>query len=1087
MMGKKDAYINFPTYSQDVEKIVVTGRSGASASTGMNVYVGNNAVSTETTGCTGTNTYEIASGYQAAGTQYTLKVTSNHNAQITMIEVFFASAGNGTATSVTINASGITNTNVYTSTAAGSLSATVFAGEDAIEGATVTWTSSKPEVATIGENTGVVTLVAAGKTTITASYAGVEGEYKSSTNTYELTVTNSNPNANDGSAEKPFTVAEAIAFIETLDGATSSDDVYVSGIVSQVDSYNSNYSSITYWISDDGTTANQMEVYSGKGLNGAGFSSVNDLAVGDVVTVKGKVKSYQGTPEFDKNNELVRHVGKPAAPTFSPAAGTYTSPQSVAISAVEGATIYYTIDGSEPTTESTVYAEAIAVNATTTIKAIAVKDGKVSDVATAEFVIDLTPTITVSTAVINAPSAVLDGTIPVTYNNIPSTVPVIINWYTDATGSTITQEAPSWITINFDADKNVLFSIAENTGEARTAYMKLSVYYDPKDVSYYSELITFNQAAPVIPTYATLPFEFDGGKSGIEDTDGLYQDGLGTDYSSSPKLKFDGTGDYLLLQFSERPGTLTFDIKGNGFSGGTFKVQTSEDGISFTDLEAYDNLGNTQNEEFNDLGENVRYIKWIYTEKSSGNVALGNIALAKYTEPVSSITVDPATVNASATDTEGTLALTYQNLAISDMSDFYVQFYDEYNQELTGEGIPSWIEVLVAEQDPSIGEGYVVSYTMDENTTDEARTAYFEILALGNVDYVYSNRVTITQAAYIAPFVPTTYTLATTITSGKHYIITNGEDKAMGSQNSNNRAAADVEINSGVATVSSADVYEFVIQGPDASGNYTIYDETNSGYLYAASNSSNHLKNEATLDKNNNGKWSIVFDGEGVATIKAQGKNSRNWMRYNSSNDIFSCYGEGQNDIYLYEKDGEVAPTETVTITAAKYATYCSENALDFSGTGLTAYIAKMNGTNVEFTPVTKVPAYNGVLLKADAAGDFTVNATSSVDEVTDNVFIGVTKETTINETGIFVLMNGEKGVGFYKTTQPFTLKANSAYLPALGEGARTFIGFDNETTAIEGVAVMHQNGEVYNLQGQRVVAPQKGLYIVNGKKVLVK
>ena len=50
MMGKKDAYITFPTYSSAVSKIVVTGRLGASASTRMNVYVGTTAVSTETEG-----------------------------------------------------------------------------------------------------------------------------------------------------------------------------------------------------------------------------------------------------------------------------------------------------------------------------------------------------------------------------------------------------------------------------------------------------------------------------------------------------------------------------------------------------------------------------------------------------------------------------------------------------------------------------------------------------------------------------------------------------------------------------------------------------------------------------------------------------------------------------------------------------------------------------------------------------------------------------------------------------------------------------------------------------------------------------
>ena len=91
-LGKSGAYLNFPTYASAVEKIVITGKSGASPSVKQNIYVGDVAVSTETEGATGTNTYEIATASQAAGTHYTLKVTSSHNTQITKIEIFYASA-----------------------------------------------------------------------------------------------------------------------------------------------------------------------------------------------------------------------------------------------------------------------------------------------------------------------------------------------------------------------------------------------------------------------------------------------------------------------------------------------------------------------------------------------------------------------------------------------------------------------------------------------------------------------------------------------------------------------------------------------------------------------------------------------------------------------------------------------------------------------------------------------------------------------------------------------------------------------------------------------------------------------------------
>ena len=914
---------------------------------------------------------------------------------------------------VTIDATGITNTNVYEGTAAGSLSATVTYNEAAVEGATVTWSGNNDEVATINETTGAVTLVAAGKVTFTATFAG-NADYNEATATYELTVTNSDPNG-PGTVNNPYTVAEAIAYINTLGSSASPNDVYVSGIISKVDSYNSTYKSITYWISDDGTTTGQMQVYSGKGLNGADFSAKEDLAVGDIVTVKGKVKEYNSTPEFDMNNELVS-LERP-----------------------------------------------------------------------------ITPTITVNPVTVNATADETQGTINVTYNNVYPNVGVGAEWYTDATCTTTTT-VPSWIEIGYDTSNNVNYSIAENTGEARTAYMKIWSYSAPEAIVY-SELITFTQAAPVVPTYATLPFSFDSGKAAIENTDGLYQEGLGSDYSSSPKLKFDGTGDWLLLQFSERPGTLTFDVKGNSFSDGTFKVQTSEDGISFTDLETYADLSSTQNEEFNNLGENVRYIKWIYTEKVNGNVALGNIALAKYTAPVivPSITVEPATVNALATDTEGTLAITCENLTISDMSDFGVMFFDEHNQELTGPSVPGWIQVLVAEQDPSIGEGYVVSYTMNENTTDEARTAYFEILApVDAYNYVYSNRVTVTQAASVAPVVTigkfVKVTSTDEITSGQYLIVYEDESVAFDGSLETLDASEntiDLTIENGkiaATTTNAKSVFNIDVTAGTL--------QSASGLYIGVSSNSNGLKtsNDATtythtfsINEGENAVIAAIFSGSTMSLMYNSDSGQKRFRYYKNS---------GQKSIQLYKFVPDAEDVE-VTVSAAGYATYCSTSDLDFSATGLTAYKATITDAEVKFTEVKQVPAGQGVLLKG-AQGTYSVPVAANAAALTGNAFIGVTEQKTIDEIGIFVLMNGDKGVGFYKTTKAFTVGAHTAYLPAMGAEARSFIGFDFDggtTTTIAHVedGELKMEDSVYNLQGQRVVKAQKGLYIVNGRLQVVK
>ena len=90
MLGKANATLELPAFDFAVSRIEVVGRTGASSSTLQNIYVGETAVSSETKGATGTNVYDIAAESQAAGTVYTLKVTSSHNTQITTINIYKA-------------------------------------------------------------------------------------------------------------------------------------------------------------------------------------------------------------------------------------------------------------------------------------------------------------------------------------------------------------------------------------------------------------------------------------------------------------------------------------------------------------------------------------------------------------------------------------------------------------------------------------------------------------------------------------------------------------------------------------------------------------------------------------------------------------------------------------------------------------------------------------------------------------------------------------------------------------------------------------------------------------------------------------
>lgn len=90
----------------------------------------------------------------------------------------------------------------------------------------------------------------------------------------------------------------------------------VKGIISQIDSMNDKYGSITYWISDDGSTKDQLQVYGGLGLNGNKFDAITDLELGDKVVVFGNLKVYNSTDEFDKDNILIS-LEKPAPTAIS--------------------------------------------------------------------------------------------------------------------------------------------------------------------------------------------------------------------------------------------------------------------------------------------------------------------------------------------------------------------------------------------------------------------------------------------------------------------------------------------------------------------------------------------------------------------------------------------------------------------------------------------------------------------------------------------------------------------------------------------------------------------------------------------------
>ena len=1127
------------------------------------------------------------------------------------------------ATTVTIDATGIINTDVYKGTAAGTLTATVKAGDTAISSANVIWESENEEVATIDAD-GVVTLVAAGTTTITASYAGETDVYKPSSNTYELIVTDSTPfdgaifdaindmgispivkdnvslactngvlnngseyrfyknstttiSTTDGSAitKIEFTCtsgnpasgfgsqtgwttsgyngiwsgeAESVSFeasgaqvratvikvtvspnsnpsiiaddvniaydatsgsiVYTINNpisggvlsATTSADWLTLGTVCETVPFTCEANStaairtasvtLTYSYGDTETATKELtvsqagnpdafdkisdivevnEAYSVRGTvvatNSKGFvigdgtgyvytylNAAPTVAVNNMVTVSGTTGTYGQIIQFTNSATVAEATSSsydntPAA-TVITAVPDYTSGYHLStylefegILAKSSNNYFITLGESQIQISYPTTAQGTALT-TFDGKTVHVK-GYFSGInSSGKFTVMLESIeeVVSTDPVINASNVTL------AYDATSGEIAYTITNPSDATLTATSND--EWISnITVETDK-VTFTTTANESEAdRTATITLS-YTGATAVD-----VTVTQKH-FVKDYADLPFLWAGDTSTPV---GVTNSGVGT-YNSSPYLKFDGTGDFLVLKINERPGILTFDIKGNSFSGGTFTVQTSEDGVTYTDLETYTTLGDKQSEEFDNLAETVRYIKWIYSEKSSGNVALGNISLAKYVL-VPTITVSTNTINASADETQGTIAVTYNNVNTSVGIDF--EWYTDATCATTTTA-PDWITLL-------FDTSHNLRYTIEENT-GEARTAYLKVWGYSDpTTTVYSDLITFTQAAPIPPA-----TLPFSWDGG---------------------ASADF----------------LALDGVTASGLGSDYAESNAPYLVKLDGTGDYIQvktdgqiYKVTLEVK-------MLGGANTSTITVQGSadgktftdvqelqimGAQNTVLYLETTNSFDA---NYRFVRMLFTKGSNVGVGAVTInyvrkaiTAAGYATYCLNNALDYTNVqGLKAYRATVANKQVSFTEVTEVPAGEGVLLKGDE-GTYKIPVVATAATI-ENAFVGVTEVTYVNDPGIFVLMSGDSGVGFYKTSTSFTLSANTAYLPAtVGDNARSFIGFDFDggtTTAIDQVedGGLKMEDSVYNLQGQRVVKAQKGLYIVNGRLQVVK
>ena len=231
---------------------------------------------------------------------------------------------------------------------------------------------------------------------------------------------------------------------------------------------------------------------------------------------------------------------------------------------------------------------------------------------------------------------------------------------------------------------------------------------------------------------------------------------------------------------------------------------------------------------------------------------------------------------------------------------------------------------------------------------------------------------------------------------------------AMGATRGSNNSAISVVKNDNGTIDFDSEVLVLTLYAGKKEGTYAF--KHSAGYLYAASSSSNHLKTEANLSDNSS--FTIEIDENGIATIKAQGSYTRNWMRFNSTNTppIFSCYGSGQADICIYKMVGEYAPE----VPAISYT--INNISIAYDATSGEAEVTATNGDGWAFSATTDAD-WVDELVYADSKISFVVDTNDSEESREATVTVKATKADYDDVIVTFTITQGAKPAG--GTEQP--------------------------------------------------------------------
>ncbi len=521
-----------------------------------------------------------------------------------------------------------------------------------------------------------------------------------------------------------------------------------------------------------------------------------------------------------------------------------------------------------------------------------------------------------------------------------------------------------------------------------------------------------------------------------------------------------------------------------------WKVQVSSNGSNWTEVSTQSATSMTKGtwieftaniRESNITNKTNVYVRLYYTG-STATRTVDDICLTTYTPPLPTVNIGNLTHVTS-------IALDDENLNPLD----------------DGANVTSGSTVYIT---PTLEEGYpyvTISVKQADNTDVQITQN------TGNWSFIMPNsNVIISATASAEPPAKNVYELVTdanTLAARDIIIFAYGSGTnavAMSiTQNTNNRSEVSV-VESNNQIEASSGIQEITLEGTTGAWYFNVGE----GYLYAASSSSNWLRTQAS--KNDNSKATITLGTNSYATITFQGSYTHNLLKYNNDDNLFSCYeNNSQKNVRIYRKTNTASFTlsqncyDVVNNANIYYGTYSNASAFVVPE-GLTVHtVSVANGVLAvtDYTSGAIVPANTGVMVSSATAGLKTVNLTTATATVnTEGNMLRPTgsgiSANDMAEDGFkfyYLTMNGDQ-IGFYRRNDngdAFNMQvANKAYLAVPSDQVVSIkdFSFNDIVDGIKAIETTEtENNAIYNLAGQRVSKMQKGIYIVNGKKMLVK